>query len=81
MFERQNHYPCVWGTGDYKKLIENDTTLLIEELKKTLSKVEAIIDEKFVPSGDTQPSVIRKTTYNSEKSVYVENNIGSIIIN
>lgn len=52
-------------------MIENDTTLLIEELKKTLSKVEAIIDEKFVPFGDTQPSVIRKTTYNSEKSVYV----------
>ena len=54
---------------------------LIEELKKTLSKVEAMIDEKFVPSGDTKPSVICKTTQNGEKSVYVENNTGSIIIN
>ena len=72
---------CRDSTGDYKKLIENDAELLIEELKKTLYKVEAKIDEKFVPSGDTQPSVIRKTTLNGEKSVYVENNIGSIIIN
>ena len=62
-------------------MVENDAALLIEELKKTLSKVEVKIDEKFVLSGDTQPSVIRKTTQNGEKSVYVENNTGSIIIN
>lgn len=51
---------CRDSTGDYKKLIENDAALLIEELKKTLPKVEAKIDEKFVPSGDTQPTVICK---------------------
>ncbi len=67
-----------WGLQEVDR---NDAELLIEELKKTLSKEEAIIDEKFVPSGDTQPSVIRKTTLNGEKSVYVENNTGSIIIN
>ena len=72
---------CRDSTGDYKMLVENDAALLIEELKKTLSKVEVKIDEKFVLSGDTQPSVIRKTTQNGEKSVYVENNTGSIIIN
>lgn len=72
---------CRDSTGDYKKLIENDAALLIEELKKTLPKVEAKINEKFVPSGDTQPTVIRKTTLNGEKSVYIENNTGSIIIN
>ena len=47
---------CRDSTGDYKKLIENDAELLIEELKNTLSKVEVKIDEKFVLSGDTQPS-------------------------
>ncbi len=72
---------CRESTGDYKRLIENDAALLIEELKKTLPKVEAKIDEKFVPSGDTQPTIIRKTTQNGEKSVYVENNMGDIIIN
>lgn len=72
---------CRDSTGDYKKLIENDAAMLIEELKKTLPKVEANIDEKFVPSGDTQPTVIRKTTQNGEKSVYVEENKGTIIIN
>ena len=55
--------------------------MLIEELKKTLPKVEANIDEKFVPSVDTQPTVIRKTTQNGEKPVYVEENKGTIIIN
>lgn len=62
-------------------MIENDAALLIEKLNKTLPKVEANIDEKFVPSGDTQPTVIRQTTQNGEKSVYIENNTGSIIIN
>lgn len=72
---------CRDSTGNYKMLIENDAALLIEELKKTLPKVETNIDEKFVPSGETQPTMIRKTTQNGEKSVYVENNMGSIIIN
>lgn len=72
---------CRDSTGDFKKLIENNAALLIEELKKTLPQVEAKIDEKFIPSGDTQPTVIRKTTQNGERPVYVENNMGSIIIN
>ena len=72
---------CRDSTGNYKKLIENDAAMLIEELKKTLPKVEANIDEKFVPSVDTQPTVIRKTTQNGEKPVYVEENKGTIIIN
>ena len=71
---------CRDSTGDYKKLIENDAAMLIEELKKTLPKVEAKIDGKFVPSGDTQPTVIRKTTQNGKKSVFEENK-GTIIIN
>lgn len=72
---------CRDSTGNYKKLIENDAALLIEELNKTLPKVEAKIDEKLVPSGDTQPTVIRQTTQNGEKAVYIEDNTGSIIIN
>lgn len=72
---------CRDSTGNYKMLIENDAALLIEELKKTLPKVETNIDEKFVPSGETQPTMIRKTTQNGEESVYMENNMGSIIIN
>lgn len=72
---------CRNSTGNYNKLIANDAALLIDELKKTLPTAKAQIDEKFIPSRENQPTVVRRITQNGEQSVYVENNMGSIIIN
>lgn len=72
---------CRNSTGSYEKLIENEAILLMEELKKALPKVTAHIDEKFVPSVDTKPATIRKVNQNGEKSIYIENNTGSVTIN
>ena len=69
------------NTGNYKNLIENEAALLMEEIQRATPNRTIEIDEKSVPMGATQPTVIRKTTQNGEKSVYVENNTGSIIIN
>jgi len=69
------------NTGNFEKLIENEAALLMEEIQRSIPSKTVEFEERFVPSGDTQPTVIRKTTQNGEKSVYVENNTGSIIIN
>lgn len=74
------HFICRNSTGSYEKLIENEAVLLMEELKKALPKVNAHIDEKFVPSGDTKPATIREVNQNGEKSIYIENNTGSVTI-
>ena len=72
---------CRDSTGRYEKLIENDAALLIEELNKTWPKDSGLIDENFVPSDDTKPAGFRTVIQNGEKSVYVENNTGTININ
>ena len=72
---------CRDSTGKYEKLIEDEAKLLIEELNKTWPKENGLIDENFVPSDDTQPAGFRAVIQNGEKSVYVENNTGTININ
>ncbi|MBR1594553.1 MAG: hypothetical protein IJ659_07270 [Alloprevotella sp.] len=74
-------YICRDSTGKYDKLIENDAKLLIEELNKSLPRITAQIDGRFIPTTDTKPVGYRTTTQNGEKSVYVEQNKGTIIIN
>ena len=72
---------CRDSTGKYEKMIENDAALLIEELNKTWPKESGLIDENFVPSDDVKPAGYRTVIQNGEKSVYVENNTGTININ
>lgn len=69
------------NTGNFKNLIENDAALLMEEIQRATPNRKIELDEKIVPMGETQPIVIRKTIQNGEKSVYVENNTGTININ
>ena len=69
------------NTGVPEKLLENDAALLMEEILKTIPDRTVKLDERFIPTDETQPTMIRKTIQNGEKSVYVENNTGSIIIN
>lgn len=69
------------NTGNYKLLTANDAALLMVELQKTRPFITASIDEAVVPSNDTEPAGYRKVEQNGEKSVYIENNNGSVIIN
>lgn len=73
---------CREYTGNYHKLIENDASLLIDELKKTFTSVDKMPTyDSFEPTGETQPVFIRKSNQFGEKSVYIEHNIGNITIN
>jgi hypothetical protein len=57
---------CRDFTGKYEKLIENEAALLMEELKQTLPKVIAPIEDKFVPTGDTMPVAMKIVNQNGE---------------
>lgn len=71
---------CRGFTGKFEELIKNDAAMLMEIIKESKPRVEAPIDEKFIPSDDTKPAGFRKVIQNGEKSVYVENNTGTINI-
>lgn len=72
---------CRNSTGNFEKLIENDAALLMEEIKNSKPREDADIDGKFIPSKDTKPIETRKINQHGEKSLYIENNSGNIIIN
>ena len=69
------------STGKYEQMIDNDAALLIEEINKTQPTMKDKIDGLFVPTDDTQPAGFRTVVQNGEKSVYVENNMGTINVN
>lgn len=73
-------YICRTSTGNYEDLIANDAELLMAELKKGLPEIRAHIDEKFIPSNDIKPNTAREIIQNGDKSIYIENNTGSITI-
>ena len=69
------------NTGSFKSLIDNDAALLMEEIQRAAPRKTAEIEQEFFSIGETQPVVIRKTIQNGERSIYVENNSGTININ
>lgn len=71
---------CRGFTGKFEELIKNDAAMLMEFIKESRPRVEAPIDEKFIPSDGTKPAGFRNVIQNGEKSVYVENNTGTINI-
>lgn len=71
---------CRGFTGKFEELIKNDAAMLMEIIKESKPRVVAPIDEKFIPSDDTKPAGFRNVIQNGEKSVYVENNTGTINI-
>ena len=72
---------CRKSTGRYEDLIENNAAKLIEELKRSLPQVEATIDKKFIPSDGDAPEKTRYVLQNGAKSVYIENNTGTVNVN
>ena len=69
------------NTGSLKDLLSNDAALLMEEIQRVTARKTAELDERIVSMGENQPTAIRQITQNGEKSIYVENNAGTININ
>ena len=62
-------------------MLSNDAALLMEEIQRVTARKTAELDEGIVSMGENQPTAIRQITQSGEKSVYVENNTGTININ
>lgn len=66
------------NSSQYENLIANDAEILMHELMK--QTVIPDIDEKFVPSDETQPAIVQRRINQGEKSVYIEKFNGTINI-
>ena len=74
------NFLCRHNSGNYEKLIENNAELLMEEIKKYLYPEFAPDTENFTPTTATKPMETRVITQNGKKSLYIEKNLGDIII-
>lgn len=69
------------NTGDYILLIANNAEQLMKNLLESMNSTTPANSGDFVPSGDTAPNVERRVVNQGGKSVYIENNTGSVNIN
>lgn len=68
------------NTGDYNLLIANNAELLMKNLLDSMNSTSPETSRSFVPSSDTAPNVVKRVVSQGGKSVYVENNTGTINI-
>jgi len=69
------------NTGDYNLLIANNAEQLMKNLLESMNSNSYKEAGDFAPSGDTAPNVTTRVVNQGGKSVYVENNTGTININ
>lgn len=71
------------NTGTIDELTKDDAAMLINALKKSLSipLVDIEMNRLSLLSTDTKPTSARVVNQNGDKSTYIENNSGDIIIN
>lgn len=69
------------NTGSYGELTANDAYLLMEELQKEIPITSSSLNRKILPPEGNYPLKSREILQNGDKSLYIENNNGSITIN
>ena len=71
------------NTGSIDELTKDDATMLIDALKKSLSTplVDIEMNRLSLLSTDTKPTKPRAVSQYGDKSIYIENNSGDIIMN
>lgn len=70
------------NTGSIDELTKDDATTLIAALKKPLCTPSVSEDNRLsLSSTETKPTMARAVNQYGDKSIYIENNSGDIIIN
>ena len=71
------------NTGSIDELTKDDAAMLIDALKKSLSSplVDIEMNRLSLLSTDTKPTTPRAVSQYGDKSIYIENNSGDIIMN
>lgn len=68
------------NTGKYEDMIANNAELLVTEIEKNLKTSSSVDNGGFTPSYATEPEAGRRIINQGDKSVYVENIVGTINI-
>lgn len=69
------------NTGDYTEMVADNANLLLNEIEKQINVSSVFQDNKFIPTTETAPKQSRRIFQHGDKSIYVENNSGTININ
>ncbi len=69
------------NTGDYTEMVADNANLLLNEIEKQINVSSVFQDNKFIPTTETAPKQSRCIFQHGDKSIYVENNSGTININ
>lgn len=69
------------NTGVYTEMVANNANLLLDEIEKQINVSPVFQDEKYTPTTETVPKMSRRIFQQGDKSIYVENNSGTININ
>lgn len=69
------------NTGDYTEMVADNANLLLNEIEKQINVSSVFQDNKFTPTTETAPKQSRHIFQHGDKSIYVENNSGTININ
>lgn len=69
------------NTGAYTEMVANNANLLLDEIEKQINVSPVFQDEKYTPTTETVPKMSRRIFQQGDKSIYVENNSGTININ
>lgn len=69
------------NTGDYTEMVADNANLLLNEIEKQINVSSVFQDNKFTPTTETAPKQSRRIFQHGDKSIYVENNSGTININ
>lgn len=69
------------NTGAYTEMVANNANLLLDEIEKQINVSPGFQDEKYTPTTETVPKMSRRIFQQGDKSIYVENNSGTININ
>ena len=69
------------NTGEYTEMVADNANLLVNEIEKQIEVSSVFQDNKFTPTTETAPKQSRRIFQHGDKSLYVENNSGTININ
>ena len=62
-------------------MVADNANLLLKEIEKQINVSSVFQDNKFIPTTETAPKLSRRIFQHGDKSIYVENNSGTININ
>lgn len=68
------------NTGVYAEMVADNAKLLLDKIEKAINISSPIENKGFIPTTATEPLLPKRILQQGDKSVYIENNTGTINI-